>query len=189
MIIPAGIYNDTVTWPRGKAEVCKTFYDGSNPSVTSKKQHYIMLQQPECPVDFVTVNEYKIRVMAVFVFVISVSYLLVQHWALPLFLVYDFGLRAFNGGKYGPLQILGSLAEKSLPLAYKATDRGPKRFAAAIGFVIALLAFFTAVLQFAVLSLCLTTLIVLFSFLEFSIGFCAGCYLYALIKRVRPFKK
>jgi hypothetical protein len=148
-----------------------------------------MLEQPECPVDFVTVNEYRVRVIAVFVFVISVSYLLVRHWALPLFLVYDFSLRAFNGGKYSLLQILGALAEKCLPLAYKATDRGPKRFAASIGFVIALLAFLAEALQFTILSLCLTGLIVLFSFLEFSVGFRAGCYLYTLINNIRPGKK
>ncbi len=27
-----------VMWPRGKAWVCKTLYDGSNPSVTSQVQ-------------------------------------------------------------------------------------------------------------------------------------------------------
>jgi hypothetical protein len=148
-----------------------------------------MLQQPECPVDFVTVNEYKVRIIAVFVFVISVSYLLIQHWVMPLFLVYDFSLRAFNRGKYSLLQILGSLAEKWLPLSYKATDRGPKRFAATIGFVIALLAFLSSILQFATISFYLIGLIIVFSFLEFSIGFCAGCYLYALIKKVSPGKK
>jgi hypothetical protein len=29
-----------VTWPRGKAEVRKTFYEGSNPSVTAPIVYY-----------------------------------------------------------------------------------------------------------------------------------------------------
>jgi hypothetical protein len=148
-----------------------------------------MPQAPECPVDFVMVNEYKVRIIAVFVFVVSVSYLFTAHRALPLFLVYDFGMRAFYGGKYSLLQLLGALAEKWLPLANKPVDRGPKRFAAAIGFVIASLVFLASVLNFTTLSLYLMGLITLFSFLESSVGFCAGCYVYSFIKKVRNTKK
>ncbi len=54
----------------------------------------------ECPVDFVTINENKARFVALLVFLLSVIFLLVGNWFIPLFLSIDFYLRGFNGGRY-----------------------------------------------------------------------------------------
>jgi hypothetical protein len=43
-------------------------------------------------------NESKIRVIALFVLVIAIIYLLTSNIILPIFLVIDFGLRGFNVG-------------------------------------------------------------------------------------------
>lgn len=143
----------------------------------------IMKQPPACPVDFVSVNEYRVRVVAALVFVLAIAYLLIHHWIIPLFMAFDFCMRAFNGGKYSVLQLISGRIERSLPLPRKPTDRGPKRFAASIGFVIALLVLLLALFGFLEFSLYVMGLIVLFSLLEFAIGFCAGCWMYTLLKR------
>lgn len=143
-----------------------------------------MSEAVECPVDFVTVNDNKVRVVAAFVFVLAAGYWFLAYLVVPLFLTLDFFMRAFNGGKWSLLQWLANLVEKHFSLPQKPTDRGPKRFAASVGFYISLLILLSAVFHYTTLSFYFAGLIVLFSFLEFALGFCAGCYVYTIIRRI-----
>ena len=60
----------------------------------------------ECPVDFVTVNENKIRVIAFFVLILAIVYLFLGLWLIMAFLVVDFLLRTFNLGKFSLLAFI-----------------------------------------------------------------------------------
>jgi hypothetical protein len=143
----------------------------------------------ECPIDFVTINENKARFVALLVFVLSVTFLVVSSWFIPLFLTIDFYLRGFNGGKYSMLFWAGGMAEKKIPLPNKPTDRGPKRFAAQIGFFMSLLVFGFSIIGLHLEAFIVAGILVLFSFLESFFGFCAGCHVYTYIGKYLPKRK
>ena len=143
----------------------------------------------ECPVDFVTINENKARFVALLVFLLSVFFLFVSNWFIPLFLLVDFYFRGYNGGKYSLLFWLGGIAEKKIPLPNKPTDRGPKRFAAQIGFYMSLLLFIFSIAGLYTLTFIVAAVLVLFSFLESALGFCAGCYVYSILQKISKLLK
>src|SRR5690606_42087337 len=87
----------------------------------------------DCPVDFVTINEYQVRWTALLVLVLTASFIVSGYWFIPAFLVIDFFLRAFKLGKYSLLGQSGGLLVKVFGMGNKAVDRAPKRFAAWIG--------------------------------------------------------
>jgi hypothetical protein len=136
----------------------------------------------ECPVDLITVNENKVRVIAFFVLVLAIVYLLTDLWLIMAFLVVDFLLRAFNLGKYSLLGFLADAVIKQLKIKTKPVDRAPKRFAAAMGLVFTIAILLTAFLHFVVLANILTVILCCFATLESFAGFCAGCYVYSAKK-------
>jgi hypothetical protein len=132
----------------------------------------------QCPVDFVLINENKARVNAFLVLVLVIAYLLTQVWAIPALLAIDFLIRATNLGKYSAIGFLSDVVIRQFKIKNKPVDRGPKRFAAWVGFV-----FLTAIVLLIALQLnfaaqVLTYIMVLFASLEAFAGFCAGCYVY-----------
>ena len=94
-----------------------------------------MKNTPDCPVDFISVNENKIRLVAFFVFVLAIVFLITNLWLIMAFLIVDFFLRAYNFGKYSLLGILSDAVVKQLKIKNKPTDRAPKRFAAGVGLI------------------------------------------------------
>jgi len=74
---------------------------------------------------------------------------------------------------------------KQAGLKSKPVDRAPKRFAAFVGLVF-LAAILTATLTgFALTAKIIAGVLVVFAALESLLGFCAGCYVYALIGKFR----
>lgn len=143
-----------------------------------------MKNELECPVDFVTINENKARLTAFFVLVLAVVFLVKPVWIIPAFLVVDFFIRVNNWGKYSLLGILSDAVIKQVGIKNKPTDRAPKRFAAGVGLVFALAIFAFSLLGPVIVAIALTIVIVLFAFLESFMGFCAGCYVYSILKKI-----
>lgn len=132
----------------------------------------------QCPVDFVTINEHKARVIAFLVMLLIIGFLVTSLVPIIAFLVIDFFMRAVNLGKYSALGVLSDGVISLLKIGSKPVDRAPKRFAALIGFV-----FCTTMLTLSLFSLAAGTRIaggvmILFAALEAFAGFCAGCYVY-----------
>lgn len=138
----------------------------------------------ECPVDFMPINENKARLTAFFVFVLSIWYLFTQTWIIPAFLVIDFFVRVNNWGKYSLLGVLSDAVIKQVKIPNKSVDRAPKRFAAGVGLIFSLAILLSSLLHWTLMAIILTAIIVLFAFLESFVGFCAGCYVYSVIKKV-----
>lgn len=129
------------------------------------------------------VNESKIRLIALFVLIITIIYLLTQSIVLPIFLVLDFGLRSFNVGHLSPLGFIADKMVQILHLPIKLIYLPPKRFAARIGF-----AFSAAILVLQFLSIStviLTSVLIFFAFLESVLSICAGCYVYDFLIRLK----
>lgn len=142
-----------------------------------------------CPVDFIAINENKVRVTGLMVLLLSVGYMVIETPYIPAFLVVDFYLRAFHQGKYSPLNWVSTRVEKMGWIAVKWTDRAPKRFAARIGFLLTDLIFIAAIVELHAAAYWLAGVLILFSFLESFFGFCAGCYVYSLYnKMLQPSK-
>jgi hypothetical protein len=143
-----------------------------------------MKNELECPVDYVTINENKARLTAFFVLVLAVVFLFTQLWIIPAFLIVDFFTRANNWGKYSLLGILSDAVIKQIGIKNKPTDRAPKRFAAGVGLVFSAAILIFLLLNLAIVSIALAVVIVVFAFLESFVGFCAGCYVYTILKKV-----
>ncbi len=144
-----------------------------------------MNQTLECPVDRVMVNENKARAVAFFVLLIAVAYLLTGYLCLVVFLIPDFFLRITPWAKYSPLGLLADTAISAFKIGNKPTDRAPKRFAAGTGLVFTLMITSATLLHFDLVSLILTAILIFFAALESLARFCAGCYVYSILKTFR----
>ncbi len=134
----------------------------------------------------VTTNESKIRLIALFVFTTTVLYILTKLIYIPLFLVLDFALRAFDFGKYSPLAILSESLVKTFKLPFKQVYLPPKRFAARIG-----LLFSVAILLlqlFDINNLAVSIILAFCAALESFLGFCAGCYVFSYLQKFKLIK-
>lgn len=142
----------------------------------------------DCPVDFVTVNEYQARWAASLVLVLTIGYIVSGYLVIPAFLAVDFFLRASTWGKYSLLGQFGRVLVKAFGVGNKPVDRAPKRFAALIGllFTTAMTALHS--LGAASISYILADILAIFAFLEAVFAFCAGCHVYTLIKPLLPSK-
>jgi hypothetical protein len=143
-----------------------------------------MAESISCPVSNSVVNENRVRLTALFVFLLSVSFLVAPNWIVPGLLVIDFFLRGFGLGRYSPLNILSGWVVRKLSIGNKLIDQAPKRFAAQLGFIFAFLLFTSAVFSLTGTGYVIAAVLVLFSFLESALGLCAGCYVYSLTRKI-----
>jgi hypothetical protein len=138
-----------------------------------------------CPVDLVKVDETRVRVVAFFVLVLALVFIVSGKVIIVAFLLADFLLRAFNLQTWSPLAVISGAVVKQFGFKTKPVDRAPKRFAAFVGLV-----FFTAILILSALGFSLaggllTGVLIVFASLESFAGFCAGCYVYGFLPRFR----
>lgn len=138
----------------------------------------------QCPVDFIPVNENKVRLTAFFVMVLGIGFLATGLWIIIAFLVADFFLRVNNWGKYSLLALVSDAAIRRFRIKNKPTDRAPKRFAAGVGLVFAIGILVVTLLNLDITTIIITCVLLLFAFLESVIGFCAGCYVYSYLQKV-----
>jgi hypothetical protein len=139
----------------------------------------------DCPVDFIPVNENKVRLTALWVLVLVTLSFFSQPLLLIAFLAIDFFLRAFNWGKYSPLNKLSGVVVKQLHIANKPIDQAPKRFAVKIGFLLSVAVAICLLTQAFNAAFILRIVFAVFAFLESFLGFCAGCYVYSFLKKVK----
>jgi hypothetical protein len=144
--------------------------------------------EKECPVDFITVNENRVRLTALWVLLLVIASFLINALPIFIFLTIDFFLRAFNFGKFSPLNILSGAVVKQFKIPNKPIDQAPKRFAAGIGFVLSVLVAILLLTGFTKASFILAIVFASFAFLESFLSFCAGCYVYTILLRLKIIK-
>jgi hypothetical protein len=145
----------------------------------------MMKESLSCPVDGVSVNENKVRIIAFFVLVTATVFLLTNYPPLLILLIYDFLVRAFNLGKYSVLALVADGVIRLFGIKAKPTDRAPKQFAAATGLVFVALMLLSTLFAWPVLTASLCAVLIVFAFLEAFVGFCAGCYVYSLLQKLK----
>lgn len=142
-----------------------------------------MPENISCPVSNSTVNENRVRITALFVLVASLLYLLVPSWVIPAVLVIDFFLRGFGGGRYSPFNVASGWIVRRFSIGDKPIDQAPKLFAAQLGFTFADLLLISSVFSLPLGGYVIAIVLVLFSFLESALGFCAGCHVYFFTRK------
>jgi Domain of unknown function (DUF4395) len=142
-----------------------------------------MTREISCPIDHVKVNENKARLVAAQVFVFASMYFVIPYWEIPALLLADFFLRSFGYSQYSPLAILAAFLIQKLGIPNKPVDQAPKIFAARIGFILADIFLILSAITEISLSYYIAGILVIFSFLESVFHFCAGCYIYQVLKR------
>lgn len=143
----------------------------------------------ECPVDFVSVNENKVRIIAALVFITSVLLAFTAYWPIVFLLAVDFLLRATYYNRYSPLAFVAAGLVKIFSIKEKPTDYAPKRFAAWIGFALSGAILLLLFLHIPFAAIALAAVLAIFSFLESALSFCAGCYIYSFGKKFLPARK
>ena len=138
----------------------------------------------ECPVDFVTVNENKVRTTAFLVMALTIGFMFTSWWPIIAFLAIDFFLRAFKWGQYSPLGFISDQLVKVLHIGVKPVDRAPKRFAAGVGLGFTVTMLVLLGIGFPITAGLLACVLIIFAFLESVLGFCAGCFVYTLGRKI-----
>src|ERR1700679_2511478 len=105
-----------------------------------------MNENISCPVSHVMINNNRVRITAALVFLNVLSFVWAPHVSVPIFLVIDFFLRGFGLNRYSPLNLISGWLVRIFSVKYDAYDQAPKKFAAQLGFVMAVLLLVTHLL-------------------------------------------
>ncbi len=157
-----------------------------------QRQHLLQMSNTpiNCPADLVLVNQNKIRIIALQVWLLAIVFWLTHIAASVALLVVDFFLRSFSLQQYSPLAFIADAVIKQLHIKSKQVDQAPKRFAARMGFAITSLLLLLNIIGIALLVNAIVALLIFFSFLESFFGICVGCHIYTYWIRVtRVFSK
>jgi Domain of unknown function (DUF4395) len=138
----------------------------------------------ECPVDFIKVNETQVRTTAFLVLLAALAWFISGNFLVSAFLIPDFFLRAYNWGKYSPLNIASKFFVQQLGWPVKPIDQAPKRFAAKIGLLFVAAITVLDLLQYKTAAAGIAAILIFFALLESAFGFCAGCYGYTFYRKL-----
>jgi len=123
------------------------------------------------------VDEHVVRIIAAQVIVVTAISLLTRI-NIPIFLLsLDFGIRAFSQMP-SPLAVIAKSIVRLLKLKSKPNFAAPKKFAAGIGFVFALVIFFFLVFKLYTMANIVGFVLIFFALLESVFKICVGCYFY-----------
>jgi len=139
------------------------------------------INQLVCPVSTERVDENRIRTTAFGVLTIMGLFFMTNNPVFPAILMLDFYIRAFTRLKYSPISFLAFLFVKVMGTEPVWIDKAPKMFAARVGFLFTSLTLGAALLQLPLLATVTGATLVLFSFLECGLNFCAGCWVYTFV--------
>jgi len=144
------------------------------------------MSHASCPLNFKQVDENLFRINALFVSVLVLVYLYTQMLPIMLFLVLDFSIKLFFEKRTSPLTFLSQGIKKMFHIEDFLIDGGAKRLAGFFGLFFMLLLFGTYFVHSLTLSLVIAVLYLLCSSLDILFGFCIGCKIYFIIKKVYP---
>lgn len=142
----------------------------------------------QCPAN--TVDEHAARACAGMVVVLAALSLWPSATILTVALAIDFMIRGFGSRRYSPLRWIAKHAVRAIGLEPKPVYAPPKRFAAQLGAVLAVLAttLHALALQVPVLHLFAVVVIGLLiaaASLEAVFAICLACWIYPLVFRER----
>lgn len=139
-----------------------------------------------CPVDYTKVDDKIVRIVAFLVLIISIIGIVTRNEWLFLFLVLDFGLRAFaDFATYSVLRRIAVFFASIAKLTPQLVGGAPKRFAAKVGIAFSLSIFILLLLNLPYTAAALTLVLCICAFLESAFAYCVGCKCYSLYYEVK----
>ena len=131
------------------------------------------------------VNEYAARLVAGMVIVLILTILFTNQSVLLWVLLYGFTARGLTGPTLSPMGLIATkIIVPVLGNPNKPVAGPPKRFAQLIGFLLSLLAIIAEfVFSSTNIAYLLISVIGIFAALESILGFCAGCYVFAILMK------
>ncbi len=136
------------------------------------------------------VNEAVVRGVALQVFITAACVLIWKSWYPLCFLAVDFFIRVTLKPKYSLFALISrTILVKTIRFKKRVILYKPKKFAAWIGLIMSLLAAVAGILEFLPAMLIITAILVLFSFLEAFLKFCAGCKVFGLLIKLGILKE
>jgi hypothetical protein len=143
-----------------------------------------MTNNLECPINFVLINQNKVRLTAFSVFVLAAVYIITGSVIVAAWITIDFGLRAFKLGQFSLLNGISNTIIDFGGIETLPVNEAPKIFAAKIGLLISSMILTAELTGFVITAQVIAGLLALFAFLESVKGFCAGCYIYTFYTRL-----
>ena len=134
-----------------------------------------------CPVSTERVDENRVRTTAFGMLTLMGLFFMTNNAIFPGIMLVDFYIRAFTRLKYSPVSYLAYLFVKAIGTDPVWIDKAPKIFAARVGFLLTSLTLGAAFLNLPLLAMVTGATLVLFSFLECGLNFCAGCWVYTFL--------
>jgi len=139
----------------------------------------------QCVRTGIRIDEHAVRLNAFFVLVLLGAFILLASPWVAVFLLADFGLRAFRRGRLSPLLSLSRLGLRLAGRPPKPVDAGPKLFAARLGLGFCGLLCALAFSPERAAALVVAVLFALPVVLESFFGYCVGCKIHTLIRNAR----
>ncbi len=137
-----------------------------------------------CPIAGFGVNKSVVRTSAFLTLGAVLIFLFTPVKWIILILTVDFFLRSFLKGKYSPIRAASIIINKALAIKPNVVNAGPTIFAAKIGFTCCLLMSLAYVFGFMLCGYIIGGIIALCAALEAFLGYCVGCKLYSLMKKM-----
>lgn len=134
-----------------------------------------------CPISTERVDENRVRTTAFGILTLMGLFLMTSNPVFLGIMLLDFYIRAFTRLKYSPLSFLAHLFVRAIGTEPVWIDKAPKMFAARVGLILTTLTMAAALLNLPLLAMVTGFTLVLFSFLECGLNFCAGCWVYTFI--------
>lgn len=141
--------------------------------------------QAVCPITDQRINERVARLNALLTLLFVVAFIFFKFWLGLTFLMVDFALRGFIGGKYSMLSNLNKWVVEKLNLSPKMINAGPKIFAAQVGLFLSLIALVGFLVGCSEACLVVAGILGFFSLLEAAFGYCVACKLYPLFRKIK----
>lgn len=139
--------------------------------------------EKKSPVDNSTINENQVRLNALWVLILVAFSLFYAATPIYMFLAADFFLRGFHFEKFSLINWQSKNTIQQLNIPNKPTEQAPKRFSAAIDFIVSFIILILLQLHLYSIALGFKITFVILLCLESFAGICAGCYLFRLIKK------
>ena len=131
-----------------------------------------------CPVSNNQISVTIIRLNALFVSALIVSFLFSSMEWIIIFLAADYFIRGFVKRDLSMIKGISTFLAEKLNINTKSINAGPKIFAAKIGFYMSLLAIILSLTGHTILSILVALTLLTFSVLEGAFSFCVACKIY-----------
>ncbi|WP_324171659.1 DUF4395 domain-containing protein [Sulfurimonas sp.] len=139
-----------------------------------------------CPIAFREIDGTIVRIGAFFVSLVVVAYLFTSQIFLLIFLVIDFYIRIYWHKPYSLIFQLSRFVKKILKLDSDMTDAGSKRLAAQFGLLFSIMLIVEGFVGFDFALYLTAGALLVCTSLEVLFGYCVGCKIYFIIKKVYP---